>query len=155
MTVQNETGQRVLQPSSWVRPRGYANGIVAEGETIFLAGQVGWDANGHFADGLVDQVGEALTNIVILLAEAGAAPRHLVRLTWYLTDLRTYCNNQTAIGAVYRGIIGKHFPAMSAIGVTQLVDPAALVEIEATAVLPPQHVQGAALGKPGTWHNGA
>ena len=111
MTDQNETGQRVLHPASWARPRGYANGIVAEGKTIFLAGQVGWDAHGHFADGLADQVGQALTNIVTLLAEAGAAPRHLVRLTWYLTDLRAYRENQMAIGAAYRRIIGKHFPA--------------------------------------------
>jgi len=144
MTDQNETGQRVLQPASWARPRGYANGIVAEGTTIFLAGQVGWDAHGHFADGLADQVGQALTNIVTLLAEAGAAPRHLVRLTWYLTDLHAYRENQMAIGAAYRRIIGKHFPAMSAIGVAQLVEPAALVEIEATAVLPPWHASNGA-----------
>jgi enamine deaminase RidA (YjgF/YER057c/UK114 family) len=139
MTDQNETDRRVLQPSSWPRPRGYANGIVAEGKTIFLAGQVGWDTQGHFADGLAGQVDQALTNIVTLLAEAGAQPRHLVRLTWYLTDLHAYRENQTAIGAAYRRIIGKHFPAMSAIGVAQLVEPAALVEIEATAVLPPRH----------------
>jgi len=139
MTDQNETGQRVLQPASWARPRGYANGIVAAGKTIFLAGQVGWDSDGHFAEGMADQVSQALTNIVTLLAEAGAAPRHLVRLTWYLTDLRAYRENQAAIGAAYRRVIGKHFPAMSAIGVAQLVEPAALVEIEATAVLPPWH----------------
>ncbi len=136
MIDQNESGQRVLQPASWERPRGYTNGIVASGETIFLAGQIGWDAHGHFADGLADQVGQALTNIVALLAEAGAAPRNLVRLTWYLTDLRAYRENQMTIGAAYRRIIGKHFPTMSAVGVTQLVEPAALVEIEATAVLP-------------------
>jgi enamine deaminase RidA (YjgF/YER057c/UK114 family) len=139
MTDRNEAGQRVLQPASWARPRGYANGIVAGGTTVFLAGQVGWDAHGHFADGLADQVGQALTNIVTLLAEAGAEPRNLVRLTWYLTDLRAYRDNQTAIGAAYRRVIGRHFPAMSAIGVAQLVEPAALVEIEATAVLPPSH----------------
>jgi enamine deaminase RidA (YjgF/YER057c/UK114 family) len=136
MTDQNEIFLRVLQPASWARPRGYANGIVARGRTIFLAGQVGWDAHGHFAEGLADQVGQALTNIVTLLAEAGAEPRHLVRLIWYLTDLRAYRENQSAIGTAYRRVIGKHFPAMSAIGVTQLVEPAALVEIEATAVLP-------------------
>jgi enamine deaminase RidA (YjgF/YER057c/UK114 family) len=144
MTDQNESGQRVLQPASWARPRGYANGIVAEGTTIFLAGQVGWDTRGYFADGLADQVGQALTNIVTLLAEADAAPRHLVRLTWYLTDLHAYRESQAAIGAVYRRIIGKHFPAMSAIGVAQLVEPAALVEIEATAVVPPWHASNGA-----------
>ena len=136
MTDQNEIFPRVLQPAVWARPRGYANGIVASGRTIFLAGQVGWDAQGHFAEGLADQVGQALTNVVTLLAEAGAEPRHLVRLVWYLTDLRAYRENQAAIGAAYRRVIGKHFPTMSAIGVTELVEPAALVEIEATAVLP-------------------
>src|SRR5271163_3474382 len=133
MTDQNETGQRVLQPESWARPRGYANGIVAGGDTIFLAGQVGWDAQGHFADGMAGQVDQALTNIVTLLAEAGAEPQHLVRLTWYVTDLRAYREDQVAIGTAYRRIIGKHFPTMSVIGVLQLVEPAALVEIEATA----------------------
>src|SRR5580658_1092943 len=136
MIDQNEIFLRVLQPAAWARPRGYANGIVASGRTIFLAGQVGWDAHGHFAEGLADQVGQALTNIVTLLAEAGAEPRHLVRLIWYLTDLRAYRENQAAIGATYRRVIGKHFPTMSAIGVTELVEPAALVENEATAVLP-------------------
>jgi enamine deaminase RidA (YjgF/YER057c/UK114 family) len=136
MTDQNEISLRVLQPATWARPRGYSNGIMASGRTIFLAGQVGWDAQGHFAEGLADQVGQALSNIVTLLAEAGAEPRHLVRLTWYLTDLRAYRENQAAIGAAYRRVIGKHFPTMSAIGVTELVEPAALVEIEATAVLP-------------------
>jgi enamine deaminase RidA (YjgF/YER057c/UK114 family) len=136
MTDQNDIFPRVLQPAAWARPRGYANGIVASGRTIFLAGQVGWDAHGHFAEGLADQVGQALTNVVTLLAEAGAEQRHLVRLVWYLTDLRAYRENQSAIGAAYRRVIGKHFPTMSAIGVTELVEPAALVEIEATAVLP-------------------
>src|SRR5580692_8243666 len=98
MSDQNETGQRVLQPASWPRPRGYANGIAAAGETIFLAGQVGWDAQGRFADGMAGQVDQALTNIVTLLTEAGAAPRHLVRLTWYVTNLRAYRENQIAIG---------------------------------------------------------
>lgn len=133
----NATGQRVLQPASWPRPRGYANGIAAAGETIFLAGQIGWDAAGTFADGLPNQVGQALTNIVALLAEAGAGPEHLVRLTWFVTDLPAYRDNQLTIGSAYRRVIGKHFPAMSVIGVSQLVEPAALVEIEATAVLPP------------------
>ncbi|HET6239890.1 MAG TPA: RidA family protein [Acetobacteraceae bacterium] len=135
MSDQNEIGQRVLQPASWPRPRGYANGIVAGGESIFLAGQVGWDAQGRFADGMAGQVDQALTNIVTLLTEAGAAPRHLVRLTWYVTDLRAYREDQIAIGTAYRRIIGKHFPTMSVIGVLQLVEPAALVEIEATAVM--------------------
>jgi enamine deaminase RidA (YjgF/YER057c/UK114 family) len=137
MSDQGETGQRVLQPATWARPRGYANGIVADGETIFLAGQIGWDADEKFADGLAAQVGQALANIVTLLAEAGAGPEHLVRLTWFVTDLRAYRDNQLTIGSAYRRVIGKHFPTMSVIGVSQLVEPAALVEIEATAVLPP------------------
>jgi len=86
---------------------------------------------------LANQVGQALGNVVALLAEAGAEPRHLVRLTWFVTDLRAYRENQAAVGAAYRQAIGKHFPTMSVIGVTQLVEPEALVEIEATAVLPP------------------
>ena len=141
MNDQRETGQRVLQPATWARPRGYANGIVADGKTIFLAGQIGWDADGKFAEGLAAQVGQALTNIVTLLAEAAAGPEHLVRLTWFVTDLRAYRENQLTIGSAYRRVIGRHFPAMSVIGVSQLVEPAALVEIEATAVLPPWHAQ--------------
>jgi enamine deaminase RidA (YjgF/YER057c/UK114 family) len=137
MTESAATGQRVLQPATWPRPRGYANGIAVRGETIFLAGQIGWDAEGRFAAGLASQVGQALTNIVTLLAEAGAAPRHLVRLTWFVTDLRAYREAQAAIGAEYRRVIGRQFPTMSVIGVSELVEPAALVEIEATAVLPP------------------
>jgi enamine deaminase RidA (YjgF/YER057c/UK114 family) len=136
MSGQGETGQRVLQPPGWPRLRGYANGIAADGEAIFLAGQIGWDAQGRFADGVTGQVRQALANIVTLLAEAGAAPRHLVRLTWYVTDLHAYRDNLAAIGEAYGAVIGRHFPAMSVIGVSQLVEPAALVEIEATAVLP-------------------
>ena len=134
----NDTGQRVLQPASWPRPRGYANGIVAAGETIFLAGQIGWDAQGRFAPrAWQTRWARRLTNIVTLLAEAGAEPQHLVRLTWFVTDLGAYRENQVTIGAAYRRVIGRHFPTMSVIGVSQLVEPAALVEIEATAVLPP------------------
>jgi len=139
MTDHDAPGPRVLAPAAWPRPRGYANGIVAGGETIFLAGQIGWDAQGQFADGMAAQVDQALANIVMLLAEAGAEPRHLVRLTWFVTDLAAYRATQPAIGAAYRRVIGKHFPTMSVIGVSQLVEPAALVEIEATAVLPSRH----------------
>ncbi len=128
--------QRVLQPPSWPRPRGYANGILTDGRIIVLAGQVGWDAEGRFGEGLPAQVGQALANIQDLLAEAAAAPRHIVRLTWWVTDMRAYRAQQSAIGAAYRRVMGRHFPTMSVIGVTQLVEPEALVEIEATAVLP-------------------
>jgi enamine deaminase RidA (YjgF/YER057c/UK114 family) len=134
---QDDIGQRVLQPPCWARPRGYANGIVAAGQTIFLAGQIGWDAQGCLANGMAGQVDQALSNIVVLLSEAGAGPQHLVRLTWYVTDLRAYRESQVTIGTAYRRIIGKHFPTMSVIGVSELVEPSAMVEIEATAVLPP------------------
>ncbi len=146
MTDATETGPRVLAPSEWPRPRGYANGMAARGETIFLAGQIGWDADGRFMEGLANQVGQALSNIVTLLTEAGAEPRHLVRLTWFVTDLPAYRENQAAIGAEYRRVIGKHFPTMSVIGVSELVEPAALVEIEATAVLPSRQAFGAPRG---------
>jgi enamine deaminase RidA (YjgF/YER057c/UK114 family) len=126
----------VLQPATWPRPRGYANGIAATGEFIVLAGQIGWDPAGQFAEGLAAQVGQALTNIVTLLAAAGAGPQHLVRLTWFVTDLLAYRENQVTVGEAYRRVIGRHFPTMSVIGVSELVEREALVEIEATAVLP-------------------
>jgi len=136
MSGSKDLGQRVLQPASWPRPRGYANGITAAGETIFLAGQIGWDAEGHFAEGLTAQVRQALANIVTLLAEAEAGPQHIVRLTWYVTDLQAYRTSLSEIGAAYRSVIGRHFPTMSVIGVTELVEQQALVEIEATAAVP-------------------
>ena len=136
MTDQNEISLRMLQPAAWARPRGYANGIVASGRTIFLAGQVGWDAQGYFAEGLADQVGQVLTNIVTLLAEAGAEPRHLVRLTWYLTSRDEYLADLESIGAAYRDVMGKTFPVMSVVQVVALMEAQAKVEIEATAVLP-------------------
>lgn len=132
---EGETRQRVLQPPSWPRPSGYANGIAAIGEVIFLAGQIGWDVEGRFAEGLANQVRQALTNIVTLLAEAGAGPQHIVRLTWYITDLKTYRASLQQIGTAYRAVMGRHFPTMSVIGVSELVESQALVEIETTAVI--------------------
>jgi enamine deaminase RidA (YjgF/YER057c/UK114 family) len=126
--------QRTLQPIGWPRPRGYANGIAAIGETIFVGGQIGWDAEGEFRTGLVAQIEQALHNIVAVLAEAGAGPEHLVRLTWYLVDIEDYRAQQAEIGAVYRAVFGRNFPAMSVVQVTRLVEPKALVEIEATAM---------------------
>src|SRR5262249_225340 len=123
MSDRDETGQRVLQPPGWPRPRGYANGIIADGQAIFLAGQTGGAAQGHFAEGMAGQVRQALANIVALLTEAGASPLHLVRLTWFVTDLQAYRDNQPGIGEAYRATIGRHFPAMSVIGVSQLVEP--------------------------------
>jgi enamine deaminase RidA (YjgF/YER057c/UK114 family) len=129
------TGRRILQPAGWPRPSGYSNGIVADGPTIVLAGQIGWDPiSGCLAEGLAAQVEQALRNIVALLAEAGAALTDIVRLTWFVTDMEQYRKNAKVIGEGYRRVMGRHFPTMSVIGVSCLVEREALVEIEATAV---------------------
>jgi enamine deaminase RidA (YjgF/YER057c/UK114 family) len=130
------TGIRTLQPEGWPRPRGYSNGMAASGETIWVGGQIGWDEAGRFASGLVGQIEQTLKNIVAVLAAAGAGPEHLVRLTWYLVDVEAYLAEQAAIGAAYRRVVGKHFPVMAVVQVARLVERAALVEIEATAVRP-------------------
>ena len=128
---------RVLQPEGWPRPRGYANGMSASGRTIFVAGQVGWDAQQRLVDGgMVAQARQALANIVTILAVDGARAEHIVRLTWYVTDRAQYLAAAASLGGVYREIIGRHFPAMSAVQVTALMEPGAVVEIEATAVVP-------------------
>jgi enamine deaminase RidA (YjgF/YER057c/UK114 family) len=128
---------RVLQPATWPRPSGYSNGIVADGRTIFLAGQIGWDATtGRLAEGMAAQVEQALHNIVTLLTEANARPSDIVRLTWFVSDMEQYRQNAKAIGQGYRRVMGKHFPTMSVIGVSSLVEREAVVEIEATASLP-------------------
>jgi enamine deaminase RidA (YjgF/YER057c/UK114 family) len=128
----------ILQPAGWARPRGYSNGVVADGRTVFVAGQVGWNAEQRFEHGdLAGQVKQALQNIVAVLAEAGGRPEHITRMTWYLLDKRAYVAQAAAIGAAYRDVIGRHFPAMTAVQVGALVEDAALVEIEATAVVPP------------------
>ncbi|MCE9602869.1 MAG: RidA family protein [Gemmatimonadetes bacterium] len=129
---------RVLQPEGWPRPRGYANGMSASGRTIYVAGQVGWDAGQRLVDGgMVEQARQALANIVAILAVDGARPEHLVRLTWYVTDRAQYLAAGPALGAVYRELLGRHFPAMSAVEVKSLMEAGAVVEIEATAVVPP------------------
>jgi enamine deaminase RidA (YjgF/YER057c/UK114 family) len=127
---------RILQPAAWPRPLGYSNGIVAAGPLVVLAGQIGWDATtGHIAPGMVAQVEQALRNIVTLLAEGGAEPDAIVRLTWFVTDMEQYRQEAKAIGQGYRRVMGKHFPTMSVIGVSCLVERDALVEIEATAAM--------------------
>ncbi len=127
----------ILQPDGWAKPRGYANGVAAEGRTIFVAGQIGWNAQQHFeTDDLAGQVAQALENVVTVLRAGGAAPEHLVRLTWYVTDRAAYVSRQAEIGEVYRRIIGRHYPAMTLVVVAGLLEPRALVEIEATAVVP-------------------
>jgi enamine deaminase RidA (YjgF/YER057c/UK114 family) len=127
---------RALQPPGWPRPRGYANGVAASGELVFVAGMIGWDETGAFAAGLAGQVRQALANVVAVLAEAGAEPSHVVRLTWYVTSRAEYLAAQAEIGAAYREVMGRHFPAMAVVEVSALVEERALVEIEATAVLP-------------------
>ncbi|MDE0129542.1 MAG: RidA family protein [Gammaproteobacteria bacterium] len=126
----------ILQPPGWPRPKGYANGVSARGRLVFTAGQVGWDTRGNFPETLAGQVELALGNVVAVLAEAGAVPEHLVRLTWFITDRRAYLDAQSEIGAAYRRVLGRHYPAMSLVEVSALVESKALVEIEATAVIP-------------------
>ncbi len=136
MTVQ-ESPHRILHPRNWKAPRGYANGVLAEGRTIFLGGQVGWNSDQVFeTEDFVGQIQQTLRNIVAVLAEAGARPEHLVRLTWFVTDKSEYLARLPEIGKVYRSVLGPHFPAMSLVVVSALVEDSAKVEIEATAVIP-------------------
>jgi len=125
-----------LQPSGWPSPSGYSNGVAARGKTIYAAGQVGWDSGKRFPSSLPEQVEQALRNIVAVLAEAGAKPEHLVRLTWFVADRQDYIDRQREVGAAYRRVIGRHYPAMSLVQVAGLLEPQALVEIEATAMIP-------------------
>lgn len=135
----------VLHPRSWKPARGYANGIAAEGRMIFTGGLIGWNADQVFeTDDFVGQVAQVLRSIVAVLAEGGARPEHLVRLTWYVTDKREYLGSLKALGAVYVEIIGRHFPAMALVQVAALVEDRAKVEIEATAVIPRERAGGPA-----------
>jgi enamine deaminase RidA (YjgF/YER057c/UK114 family) len=126
----------VLQPQGWPMPRGYANGMMADGRILVTGGVVGWDAKGNFPDGFVAQARQTLANIRAILAEGGAAPHHLVRLTWYVLDVDEYVANSKELGRAYREVIGAHYPAMAVVQVVRLVEKAARVEIEATAVVP-------------------
>ena len=128
---------KILQPAGWTPPKGYANGIAARGTLVFVAGQVGWNGEQRFdSDDFVEQAQRALHNIAAVLAEAGARPEHIVRLTWYVIDKREYLASLPALGRAYRSVIGRHFPAMTAVEVRGLVEEGARVEIEATAVIP-------------------
>ncbi len=128
---------RILQPAGWTRPKGYSHGMAARGLQVFVSGQVGWDAGGRFRSArMSDQVHQALLNIVAILADAGATPAHIVRLTWYVTSRDEYQQQLADIGAAYRAAMGKHFPPMSVVQVVALMEEEARVEIEATAVLP-------------------
>lgn len=128
---------QVLQPEGWAKPRGYANGIAARGRQVFIAGQIGWDAQCQFhTDSMAGQLRQALDNIVAVLAEAGGRPEHLVRLTWYITSRHEYNAELRDIGAAYRDVLGRNFPVMAVVQVVALIEPRAKVEIEATAVIP-------------------
>ncbi len=128
---------QILLPEGWPRPRGYSNGVLAEGRQIFVAGQVGWDAQGRFeSPDLAGQVKQSLENVIAVLAAADAGPEHIVRLTWYVTSRDEYHAQLQQIGTAYRAVMGKHFPAISVVQVVALMEAQAKVEIEATAVIP-------------------
>jgi enamine deaminase RidA (YjgF/YER057c/UK114 family) len=126
----------ILQPAGWAAPKGYANGIAATGRQVYVAGQIGWNAQGQFeSDDFVAQVEQALRNITAVLAEAVAGPQHITRMTWYILDKREYLARAREVGEAYRRVIGKHFPAMTLVVVAGLLEDRAKVEIEATAVV--------------------
>jgi len=128
---------KILQPPDWPRPKGYANGVSARGNLVFLSGVVGWNARGEFSDGdFVPQVRQALLNIVEILKQAQARPEHIARMTWYVLDKNEYLSVAKEIGVVYREIIGRHYPAMTVVEVSGLIEANARVEIEVTAVVP-------------------
>lgn len=128
---------RILQPPGWVSPRGYSNGIVMKGQLVFIAGQIGWDGQRQFASAdFADQARQALQNVLAVLAEAGGQPEHIARMTWYVVDKGEYLASQARLGKAYRELMGNHYPAMTAVEVTALIEDPARVEIEATAVIP-------------------
>ena len=128
---------QILQPPGWPRPKGYSNGIEAEGKLIFVAGQVGWNEQERFqAADFPGQFEQALRNILAVLAEADAGPEHIVRMTWYVTDKDSYLGNLKEIGRIYRDLMGRNYPVMAVVMVAGLVEDGALIEIEATAVAP-------------------
>lgn len=129
--------ERAIQPPGWPRPKGYANGMVAEGRLLVTGGLIGWDEQQCFpSDDFVDQVRQTLANTVCVLASGGARPEHIVRMTWYVTSKREYLERQRELGTVYRETIGRHFPAMAVVEVAALLEDRAKVEIETTAVIP-------------------
>lgn len=135
--------KQVLQPAGWDRPRGYANGVAARGRSIHVAGMIGWDGQCRFAsDDMAGQARQALRNVVEVLAEAGARPEHIVRMTWYVTDKQAYLAAGRDIGRAYRELIGDYAVAMTAVQVVALMEDRALVEIEVTAVVPDEPAAG-------------
>jgi enamine deaminase RidA (YjgF/YER057c/UK114 family) len=138
-TTKGETSAdvpQILQPSGWPAPKGYANGMAADGRLVVTGGVIGWDHHGHLPDDFVAQVRQTLRNISAILVEGGARPEHLVRLTWYVVDMEEYLANLKTLGQIYRDVFGTHYPAMALVQVVRLVEKAARVEIEATAVVP-------------------
>jgi len=130
-------GMDFLQPPGWVKPRGYANGVAASGRTVFVSGMIGWDGQGVFHTGdFAGQVRQALENVVAVLHEAGALPQHIMRMTWYVVDRHEYLAAHKEVGEAYRAVIGRHFPAMTAVQVSALMEDKARVEIEVTAMVP-------------------
>lgn len=128
---------QILQPPGWRRPGGYSNGIAAEGRLVFVAGLVGWDENCEFqSDDFIEQTTQTLKNIVAVLAEADAKPEHITRMTWYIIDKQEYIARQREMGAIYRDVIGRNFPATAMLEVSALMEDRAKVEIETTAVVP-------------------
>ncbi|WP_233192816.1 RidA family protein [Acidimangrovimonas sediminis] len=127
---------QVLQPEGWKKPRGYANGMSGRGRIVMTGGLIGWDAEEVLAKGFVPQVEQTLRNIVAVLAAGGAGPEHLARLTWYVRDIGTYRAALKELAPVYRAVLGRNYPAMALVQVAALVEPEALVEIEATAIVP-------------------
>ena len=129
--------RQLLQPPGWTAPKGYANGIAARGTVVFVGGQIGWNAAQQFeSDDFIAQTAQALRNVVAVLKEAGASPEHMVRMTWYITDRVEYNARLSELGAAYRDVIGRNFPAMTCVEVSALVEARAKVEIEVTAVIP-------------------
>lgn len=132
-----EAAIQILQPAGWAPPRGYSNGMAARGRTVVIGGQVGWDGQCRFhSSDFVEQAKQALQNVVAVLAEAGGRPGHIVRMTWYVIDKREYLASYPRLGPAYREVIGRNFPAMTAVQVVGLMEDAARVEIEATAIIP-------------------
>lgn len=137
MNTPTDLSHTTIQPEGWAPPKGYANGVLASGRQLFVGGQIGWNAHGQFeSDDLVDQVRQALRNCLAVVEAAGGNAEHIARMTWYLVDKKAYVSRLKEIGAVYREVMGRHFPAMTAVQVVSLVEDRALVEIEVTAVLP-------------------
>jgi enamine deaminase RidA (YjgF/YER057c/UK114 family) len=130
------TDLTILQPPGWPTPRGYSNGVAGTGRVAMIGGQIGWDEHGKFPEGFIGQVAQALRNVVAVVREAGGGPEHIARLTWYVVDIEQYRASLSSLGAAYRETLGRWYPAMTLVQVGALVEREALVEIEATAILP-------------------